>query len=111
MEGEGATASNYEFIGAWVGIAAAARERVLREIAGESKEVQRKACEKAAIALSLENLLSFPWIQERVDAGTLTLHGWYFDIDTGELLAYSPETGSYAPLVPRPVDGAHRQCE
>jgi carbonic anhydrase len=103
MDGEGTTVSNYEFIGAWVTIAQAARERVLRELASESDAVQTRACEHGAIALSLENLLSFPWIRERVEAGTLALHGWYFDIDAGELLAYSPEAGKFAPLVPKPA--------
>jgi carbonic anhydrase len=53
--------------------------------------------------LSLDNLLSFPWIRERVEAGTLALHGWYFDIDAGELLAYSSQTSSFALLVPKPA--------
>jgi carbonic anhydrase len=99
MDGEGSSASQYEFIGAWVSIAAPVRDRVLRELAGRPQAEQTKACEQGAIALSLENLLSFPWIRERVDAGTLALHGWYFDIDAGQLLAYSPQTESFAPLV------------
>jgi carbonic anhydrase len=102
MDGEGVGGiSQYEFIGAWVSIAAAARERVLREMAGETRAVQRKACEQGAISLSLTNLMSFPWIRERVEAGSLTLHGWYFDIDTGELLEYSAETGGFVALVGR----------
>jgi carbonic anhydrase len=103
MDGEGITASHYEFIGTWVSIARAARERVLRELAGESEAVQATACNQWAIELSLNNLLSFPWIRERVEVGALTLHGWYFDIDAGELLAYSRETSSFAPLVPKPA--------
>jgi carbonic anhydrase len=103
MDGEGITEHHYEFIGTWVSIAKAARERVLCELAGESEAVQVRACEWGAIALSLDNLLSFPWIRERVEAGTLALHGWYFDIDAGELLAYSAKTSSFAPLVPKPV--------
>jgi carbonic anhydrase len=100
MDGEGITGSSqYEFIGSWVNIARGARDKVLRELAGESQAVQAKACEQAAIALSLENLMSFPWIRERVEAGTLALHGWYFDIDVGELLAYSPQSSSFQPLV------------
>ena len=98
MGGEG---DKFEFIGAWVSIAAAARERVLRELAGESRQVQRRACEQGAIALSLENLMTFPWIKERVEAGKLTLHGWYFDIDAGELLGYEAEMGGFAALVGR----------
>jgi carbonic anhydrase len=101
MNGEGITASNFEFIGAWVTIAAAAREQVLREMPDAPQAVQAKACGHAAIALSLRNLVTFPWIRERVEAGTLALHGWYFDIDAGELLGYSPQTSSFAPLVPK----------
>jgi carbonic anhydrase len=104
MDGEGITEHHYEFIGTWVSIARAARERVLRELSGESDSVQARACERLAISLSLDNLMSFPWIRERVEAGTLALHGWYFDIDAGELLAYSPATSSFAPLVPKPAD-------
>ena len=105
MDGEGEPGGRFEFIGAWVSIARAARERVLREMAGESRAVQRKACEQEAIALSLENLRSFPWIKERVAAGTLMLHGWYFDMDAGELLGYSAEMGRFAELVARAGDG------
>ena len=101
MQGEGTVASNFEFIGAWVSIASAAREQVLRELASESPAVQARACEKAAISLSLRNLLTFPWIRERVQAGSLTLHGWYFDIDAGELLQHSAETGEFVALVSR----------
>jgi carbonic anhydrase len=43
--------------------------------------------------------MTFPWIRERVEADSLTLHGWYFDIDAGELLAYSAETGQFVALV------------
>jgi carbonic anhydrase len=103
IDGEGVTEHNFEFIGAWVSIARPVRERVLREFAGQPVEVQARACEKGAIALSLENLMTFPWIRERVEAGTLTLHGWYFDIDAGELLAYSPETKSFEPLLGKPA--------
>jgi carbonic anhydrase len=103
MDGEGSTSNQYEFIGAWVTIAAPARDRVLRELAGKPEEEQTKACEQGAIALSLENLMSFPWIRERVESGKLSLHGWYFDIGAGELMGYSAETKSFAALVPKPV--------
>jgi carbonic anhydrase len=105
MDGEGVTTHNFEFIGTWVNIARAARERVVRELAGESAAVQTRACEQGAIALSLGNLLSFPWIRERVQAGTLALHGWYFDIDAGDLLGYSAETSRFVPLVGTPTAG------
>jgi len=87
-----------EFIGRWVNIAARAKERVLTELPDATPEEQRHACEEASILVSLENLLTFPWIKERVEQGTLTLHGWYFDIETGGLLAYEPSRGRFEPL-------------
>ena len=99
MDGEGVDRRNFEFIGSWVSIAKPARERVLRELPDATPQEQAKACEQYAIALSLENLTTFPWIRERVDAGELTLHGWYFDIETGQLLGFSPATAKFTPLV------------
>lgn len=95
MNGEGITEKQYEFIGAWIAIAKHARENVLRELPQKSPALQAKACEQAAILTSLENLRSFPWIRERIEKNTLTLHGWYFDIDAGELLSYHPETQKF----------------
>ncbi len=105
MSGEGITEHQYEFIGAWVSIARAAREQVLAELAAESSATQARACERAAIALSLANLRSFPWIRERVETGALALHGWYFDLDGGQLLAFSPESSSFVPLVAKAAAG------
>src|SRR5580704_3053408 len=52
MDGEESKDSRYEFIGRWVSIARSARERGLRELAGEPEAVQVKACEQGAIGLS-----------------------------------------------------------
>ena len=90
--------SQQSFIGSWVGIAQAAREKVLKELPHKTAEVQNHACEKAAILLSLENLLSFPWVRERVEKETLALHGWYFDLQTGTLSGVSQETGNFTQL-------------
>lgn len=42
-------------------------------------------CEQAAVGLSLRNLMSYPWIAERVEAGKLTMNGWHYNIYTGAL--------------------------
>jgi len=87
-----------EFIGRWVSIAGRAKERVLAELPDASEEEQCCACEEAAILVSMENLLTFPWIKSRVQQGALMLHGWYFDIGTGALQAYNPILGQFEPL-------------
>jgi carbonic anhydrase len=89
-----------EFIGKWVSIAQRARERVLAELPSKPSALQERACEQAAILVSLENLMTYPWIARRVEAGALHLHGWYFDIGQGELFGYSPLGSAFEPLVP-----------
>jgi len=73
-----------DFIGPWMKIASVARERALTASDGVV-ETARQLCEHESIRVSLGNLLTFPWIRERVEANDLTLHGWFFDIDTGNL--------------------------
>ncbi|MSN24461.1 MAG: carbonic anhydrase [Geobacter sp.] len=83
------------FISRWMSIANSARERVLAELPEKDPQLQQRAAEQAAILLSLENLRSFPWIDERVTGGTLSLHGWYFNLASGELMEYLPEQGAF----------------
>jgi carbonic anhydrase len=87
--------SDGSFISRWMSIAAPAREKVLSELQGKDPALQHQALEEAAILLSMENLHSFPFIVERIEAKTLSLHGWYFDLANGELLEYHPEEKAF----------------
>lgn len=87
-----------EFIGKWVSIAQRARERVLAELPDKPPALQERACEQAAILVSLENLMTYPWVARRVEAGSLHLHGWYFDIAEGSLLRYGPASNAFEPI-------------
>ncbi len=88
-----------EFVGNWVDIAAAARERALEKVAAGSDESLSCICEQESILTSLANLQTFPWLKARVDNGSLQLHGWYFHIESGRLLAYRPEEDRFVALV------------
>lgn len=43
--------------------------------------------ERASIAMSLENLMTFPYVAAAVQRGALTLHGAWFDVATGQVFA------------------------
>lgn len=89
---QGQPADNgFSFIQEWVKIAEQARV----DVQHEHGDHIHQACEKGAIKVSLDNLLTFPWIKERVDKGLLTLHGWYFCINEGKMEIYNPETGEF----------------
>ncbi len=77
----------YAFIDPWMEIAKSARNKVIEEHGDKEFDEQCTLCEKASIEISLKNLMTFPWIKDRYDAGKLYIHGWYFDIDKGSLLA------------------------
>lgn len=79
------TGSSGEFVSRWVQIAEPARARVMRTMPDATTDQCARACEKEAIAVSIDNLMSFPWIQTPVDDGRLYLHGWYFELESGTL--------------------------
>jgi carbonic anhydrase len=50
----------------------------------------------------VENLKSYPIIQERITAGKLRVHGWWFELANAAVLYYDPETKSF-----NEIDEAH----
>lgn len=80
---------------AWLGHAHEVAEAVKEQLGDQPRNVQERAIELETIVMNLRNLFSYPWISERVDAGKLEIYGWHFDIETGELLGYLPDKGTF----------------
>lgn len=95
---EGGVSQDESFIAEWMGIAEAARVQVEKEFTNEDSKTRHRACEQRAILVSLDNLLSFSWIREGVEKQELTLHGWYFDIEQGDLLGFNPANHQFEKL-------------
>jgi carbonic anhydrase len=51
--------------------------------------------EKAAVFRSLENLMTFPFVRNQVDAGALQLHGAYFGVAEGSLFVLDRATKEF----------------
>ena len=90
--------SAFRYVPAWVSMLNAAYRRVQATMSNASDEARTRACEQNAVLVSLENLTTFPWVRDRIDAGELTLHGWYVDIAAPELSAYDGEAGKFIPI-------------
>jgi carbonic anhydrase len=75
-----------DFIESWMAIAHPARKRVCDapDVPGNF-DAMCAQCEHESIRVSLANLMTFPWIASRVRAGTLTLAGLHFNVQTGQL--------------------------
>ncbi|MGN5374083.1 carbonic anhydrase [Sphingomonas hankookensis] len=71
------------FVAHWIDLLDEAREKVVAEH-GTGPEGQ-KALEQEGVRVSLKNLMTFPFVKERVESGKLKLHGAVFAIDDGRL--------------------------
>ncbi len=85
---KGAPENARDFIAPWIAIAQPARAVALR---CDAVDEQQECGEQEVIKLSIANLMTFPWIAERVAAGKLTLHGAWFAIYTGTLSMLQPD--------------------
>jgi len=88
-----------QFITPWMSIAEPAKKKVKQELSDSTDQAQIRACEQESILVSLDNLLSFSCISKRLEQGTISLHGWYFDIAAGELLSFNPKTNTFEIVV------------
>ncbi|MDR0454360.1 MAG: carbonic anhydrase [Deferribacteraceae bacterium] len=90
--------TGYEFVGKWLNIAFPALLRV-KVMDHSDNDAYHRTCEQETILVSLGNLLTFPWVKERVASGELKIHGWYFNMQHGTLEKWSPKDKAFVPLV------------
>ncbi|WIV50925.1 carbonic anhydrase [Marivivens sp. LCG002] len=79
------------FIGRWMDILRPGFER----LKDGDEETRTRDLEKEAVLVSLENLMSFPFVSKAVENGDLTLHGLWNDIGDGTLECYHPASGTF----------------
>jgi len=83
------------FVGRWMDLLRPKYEKVENV---EDPAEQQLQLERQAVMTSLENLMTFPWIKEKVEDGTLSLHGLWTDIGEGSLEYYDAKTGEFEPV-------------
>ena len=80
------------FVGRWLEILRPGFERIPKL---QNMEQNIQNLEKQAVVVSLENLLGFPFVSEALKSGTLSLHGLWHDIKSGELFCFDQATGNF----------------
>ncbi len=61
-----------------------------------SPEALRRT-EQRSIVLQLERLMGYPMVREQVDAQKMTLHGWHYVIEDGEIHVFDVKQGAFVP--------------
>lgn len=79
------------FVGRWMDILRPGYER----ISDLPDERQIPELERQAVLISLENLMTFPFVKSAVEGGQLSLHGLVHDIAEGQLIQHMGD-GSFA---------------
>ena len=83
-------------ITSWLDLARPAREKVLAS--GIDEEDQYLETIKTNVLLQFDNLRTYPCVAEGERAQTLKIHGWLYDLHTGTIKAYDPESGEWEPM-------------
>lgn len=86
------------FIKPWVELIGTMRDEVVDRIPASQPEQRQRALERMAIQQSIENLLTFPFVAEAVDSGSLELHGAWFSIADAELQWLDWNSGVFEPI-------------
>lgn len=98
IDGRASAYAGYEYLPTWMAMAMEVRDVALRELADKSRPELGRIVEQAAVLHSINNLMGFPWLAERVKAGTLALHAWWFNLAEGQLYAFNPSGTVFEPV-------------
>jgi carbonic anhydrase len=86
------------FVSPWMSLVRSAYLRVEGTMPDASEDEKARICEQSAVLVSLENLMTFPFIRQRVGDRRLRLHGWYIDIRSCVLHVYDPGRQHFEPV-------------
>lgn len=90
---------NASFIVPWVNILSQTKN-VIEQPINKNMDYSEKLhlCEKESIIVSLDNLLTFPWIYDKYKNGDIQIFGWYFSIKTGAMEQVDLSNRKFVPI-------------
>lgn len=83
-----------DFIGRWMEMLKPAAETI-QDSPLMTQSERQTALERISVRNSIDNLRTFPCVKILEDRGSLTIHGAWFDISTGELWIMDSDTGDF----------------
>jgi carbonic anhydrase len=66
---------------------------------GDADKSDVDACARASLVNAYNNCLTYPWIVERLEEGTLQIHLWFFDIASCTIIEYDRRSGEFTSLI------------
>jgi carbonic anhydrase len=87
--------ANLPTTASWLKHSESARMVVKENYAGLSDEEALEVLIRANVVAQIDHLRTHPSVASRVARGDLNLYGWVYRIETGEMIGYDNETGSF----------------
>jgi carbonic anhydrase len=84
----------------WLDLSRAAVE-VVKHAHGSVGPEHLRAVTEQNVLVQLQHLRTHPVVASRIAADQLQLHGWMYEIETGEVLAHDEEKDAFLPLAER----------
>ena len=81
-------------LGRWVEFTKPAHQLIAAARVPEAERLT--ATIKAHVQFQLDNLMTYPIVRDGVAAGTISVHGWIYDMEQGALSAYDSAVGRVA---------------
>jgi len=75
----------------WLTLAYPAKHDAMLECLNNPNKNREEITEKNNIQLSLQRLMTYPYIVEALEKGKIEIHGWWYNLGTGDLESYDYE--------------------
>ena len=79
----------------WLEHAEATRQVVLQNYSPCSGEDLLEIAVAENVLTQIDNLRTYPCVRAKLNQGSLRLHAWVYEIETGRIYAYDPQTQEY----------------
>jgi carbonic anhydrase len=79
----------------WLRHGEAALERLERNVGPDPLLARHNQLSQLNVLCQIDHLTSYPLVRERVEAGGLRLHGWWFEIKNADVFAYEDSLGRF----------------
>jgi carbonic anhydrase len=95
----------------WLDYASGTRMIIERDYANATDEEKLDVAVQENVLVQMENIRTYSVVSAALRSGKLNLHAWVYDIRTGEVLVYYPESEQFLPIGDEPKTSALPKVE
>lgn len=82
----------------WLELGSVTRNFVEQNFEGYQFNEKLRITEQISVIFQLENLITYPAVKRGVEDGTLTLHGWYYELQSGNIKYFDSDSMEFKEL-------------